>query len=177
MAEPDKKQPPAPPDTSTQRQEMPSILFCCLDDKLFFKPPERSHPDDAGLDLYVAANMVIHANARTLIPHNIAVVMPQRYYGQILPRSSTLHQKGLIILPGTVDSGFRGELYSIAYNPTPRGVSIYAGEKLSQLVVHRLWTPETRQLKKEDFEQYVKESGRGIAGFGSTGGFVTRENK
>lgn len=130
--------------------------------------PRRSHPDDAGLDLVVDEYMRVEARCKATVPHGIRVVMPPECFGQLVPRSSTLLLKGLIMQVGTIDPGYRGVLATVVYNPNGHAVILSEGDRISQLLIlpfkpFPVATIAVANLPKTE---------RGEAGFGSTGGMT-----
>ena len=129
--------------------------------------PTRSHSTDAGLDLYASESEWVYEG--TLISTGIAVDIPPGYEGTIRPRSGLTSRTGLRVQLGTVDSGFRGELKVIA-DCIPQGedgdqsYAVCAGDKIAQLVISPIETPEV-----EVVDEFDSESERGENGFGSTG--------
>jgi len=66
--------------------------------------------------------------------------------------------------PGTVDAAYRGELAVILINHDPSAsVSFKRGERIAQLVIQQVERAEFIEV------QSLPGSGRGDAGFGSTG--------
>ena len=129
--------------------------------------PTRSHPTDAGLDLYASEGEWVDEG--TLISTGIAVDIPPGFEGTIRPRSGLTSRTGLRVQLGTVDSGYNGELKVIAdYIPNDvdgdQTYSVYAGDKIAQLVISPIETP-----KVEVVDYFDSESERGENGFGSTG--------
>jgi dUTP pyrophosphatase len=147
------------------------------------KLPVRSHPDDAGLDLTASNFVNIHKWTSSRIPHNIAVAIPQGYFGLIIGRSSAMQNKGLIVLPGVIDPGFRGEVQTVVFNAYQRTIQVQPGERISQLLIlplHALRAtmvpvpaPEPK-APPVDPVTLLPASDRGKTGFGSTGGYKTR---
>ena len=71
----------------------------------------------------------------------------------------------LVNAPGTVDSGYRGEIKVTLLNTDrERAVSFSRGDRIAQLVIQRV----ERALFQE--VTVLPESSRGGGGFGSTGG-------
>jgi dUTP pyrophosphatase len=132
-----------------------------------YRAPRRSNPDDAGLDLEAAHHEMVYPDIPTRVPHNLAVAIPEGFYGLIVPRSSTLHEKGLIVIPGVIDPGYRGELMTVVYNPRKSTTQIVAGERLSQLLLIPFIPANVKEVKS-----LPESDTRGDKGFGSTGGFV-----
>ncbi|HET7482664.1 MAG TPA: dUTP diphosphatase [Actinomycetota bacterium] len=128
--------------------------------------PTYAHEGDAGLDLLAAVDVDLKPGERTAVATGIAVAIPQGYAGFVHPRSGRALKEGLTVAnaPGTIDSGYRGEVKVIVVNldvDTP--IHIARGEKIAQLIVQRV---ETARLVESD---QLQESARGEGGFGSTG--------
>ena len=129
--------------------------------------PTRSHPTDAGLDLYASGDVMVDEG--TLIPTGIAVDIPPGYEGTIRPRSGLTSRTALRVQLGTVDSGYTGELKVIADYIPNEGIGdqtypIGAGDKIAQLVISPIETPEV-----EVVDEFDSDSERGENGFGSSG--------
>ena len=129
--------------------------------------PTRSHPTDAGLDLYASESVMVDEG--TLIPTGIAVDIPPGYEGTIRPRSGLTSNTSLRVQLGTVDAGYNGELKVIAdcmpqVDIGDQTYPIATGDKIAQLVISPIETPEVEVVGEFD-----SESERGENGFGSTG--------
>lgn len=142
------------------------VMICRLDPDL--PPPAYAHPGDAGADLVAAEDVQLAAGGgRALVRTGIAVALPAGYVGLVHPRSGLAARVGVTVLnaPGTVDSGYRGEIMVNLINLDPRApAKICRGDRIAQLVVQR--------VEQADF-QIVDElpgSRRGAGGHGSTGG-------
>jgi dUTP pyrophosphatase len=128
--------------------------------------PTRAYRSDAGLDLYAAEQATIEPGARTSVGTGIAIEVPERYAGLVLPRSGLAVRHGIALVnaPGLIDSGYRGELRVLLLNTDreqPFEVSV--GDRIAQLVIVRVETLPVEEL--EDLEP----SARGDGGFGSSG--------
>ncbi len=130
--------------------------------------PGYARPGDAGLDLYARIDVTLAPGERALIPTGIAIALPPGYAAFGHPRSglATRHGITLVNAPGTVDSGYRGEIQVNLINHDPRETfQVRRGDRIAQLVVQRVeqigWI-ETDSLP---------ESARGETGHGATGGF------
>jgi dUTP pyrophosphatase len=128
--------------------------------------PGRSHPGDAGVDLYTAVDVELGPGERTIVPTGLAIALPDGYAGFVHPRSGLAADYGVTLVntPGTVDAGYRGEIKVIMFN-TDRAnpVSFVRGDRIAQLVVQRV----ERAVFHEVAE--LPGSGRGNSGHGSTG--------
>lgn len=127
--------------------------------------PSRTYADDAGLDLYASHEVTIDPGAFYDVPCSIAVELPQETWGLLIGRSSTLRKKKLLVHPGVIDAGYRGELFAGVWNMNTHRVVVAEGERLAQLIV-------LPNLTMELLPQFVEGLGphpRGEKGFGSTG--------
>src|SRR5690606_25076923 len=74
--------------------------------------PSYAHPGDAGADLCAVDEVELQPGDRALIGTGIALVIPDGFVGFVMPRSGLAARLGVTTLnaPGTVDSGYRGEI-------------------------------------------------------------------
>lgn len=121
----------------------------------------------AGMDILadVEGEIELAAGERCLVPTGLAVAIPAGYEGQVRPRSGRAAREGLTILnaPGTIDADYRGEIQVLLVNLGATPVRIARGDRVAQLVI----APVARVAWDEVKE--LPPSGRGAAGFGSTG--------
>jgi len=84
---------------------------------------------------------------------------------QVRPTSGNAAKKGITVLntPGTIDTGYRGEIKVILYNTSHQAQFISHHAKIAQLVLSLVLLP---CLEVCSFEA---DTERGSAGFGSTG--------
>lgn len=129
--------------------------------------PSYALPGDAGADLVTTVDVTLAPGERAVLPTGVAVALPEGYAGFVHPRSGLAARAGLGILnsPGTIDSGYRGEIKVIVINHDARQpLALHRGERIAQLVVQRV----ERAVFIEVAE--LPQSRRGAAGHGSTGG-------
>ena len=128
--------------------------------------PRYAHEGDAGLDLISVEDVQLKPGDRAAVGTGIAVAIPSGHVGLVHPRSGRALNDGLTVAnaPGTIDSGYRGEVKVILVN-LDRDVPIHIkrGDKIAQLVVQRV---ETATLEEVD---ELPATDRGAGGFGSTG--------
>jgi dUTP pyrophosphatase len=128
--------------------------------------PTRSHPGDAGFDLYALEGCVLNAGSRASLRTGIAVEIPDGQAGLVLPRSglATRHGIALVNAPGLIDAGFRGELRVLLLNTDhDHPHTIAAGDRIAQLVLVDVHTPAVLECSE------LAPSRRDAGGFGSTG--------
>ena len=128
------------------------------------KMPTRAHELDAGYDLYSTHDAVIFQNASGLFDTGVHVQIPAGYVG-VLKSKSGLNVKSGLQSEGVIDAGYTGSIKVKLYNHGPKAVEIKAGQKISQLVLLPIITPDLELV--DDLE----ETERGSGGFGSTGAF------
>lgn len=128
--------------------------------------PARAHEGDAGLDLHAAEEATIAPGERASVGTGIAVAIPDRHAGLVLPRSGLAARHGITLpnAPGLIDSGYRGELRVLLLNADhSQAFEVAPGDRIAQLVVTPLAVAEPIEVGALD------ETSRGLAGFGSSG--------
>ncbi|WP_194749946.1 dUTP diphosphatase [Staphylococcus chromogenes] len=154
--------------------------------------PTRNHATDAGFDIYAAETVILEPQEKALIATDIAVSIPKGYVGLLTSRSGVSSKTHLVVETGKIDAGFHGNMKINIKNDAQRSGSftglkviginesefkpfdsgeyeigtyqINKGDKLSQLVVVPIVTPELHQVEK-----FSEVSERGTKGFGSSG--------
>ena len=127
--------------------------------------PVYAHPSDAGMDVRSVADLVIPAGGHALVTTGLVAIIPPMYEIQVRPRSGLALKHGVTVLntPGTIDSGYRGEIGVILANFGDKDFSVSKGDKVAQLVFAPVVQPEIEETDTID------ETDRGAGGFGSTG--------
>lgn len=131
--------------------------------------PEYAHPGDAGADLVTAVDVDLAPGERAVVPTGVALALPPGYAGFVHPRSGLAARSGLTVVnaPGTIDSGYRGEVRVILLNTDARSVlRLRRGDRIAQLVVQRVDCAEFVETAE------LPGSARAAGGLGSTGGFA-----
>jgi len=129
-------------------------------------PPGYAHPGDAGADLLSAESLTLPAGERILVSTGVSIALPDGFVAFVVPRSGLAAKHGITVLnaPGTVDSGYRGEIKVTLLN-TDRAhdYAIEKGDKIAQLIV--MPVVQARFIEVDE----LPKSQRGLGGFGSTG--------
>ncbi len=131
--------------------------------------PRYALPGDAGADLTLTEDVVLPPLQRAVVGTGVAVAIPEGYAGFVHPRSGLAARHGLSVVnaPGTIDSGYRGEIQVILVNLDPATpLTLRRGDRIAQLVVQ----PVVR-ARFVPVDQ-LPDSVRGTGGHGSTGGFA-----
>jgi dUTP pyrophosphatase len=125
--------------------------------------PTKAHPTDAGFDLVASKTTTIPANGRALIPTDIAMAIPEGYYGMVVGRSGNTIKRGLVGMTGVVDAGYRNGIGIMAFNLTNEDIIIKQGERAGQIVLTPILQCELDEVDALD------DTDRGTGGYGSTG--------
>lgn len=127
------------------------------------KIPTRANESDAGYDLYSTQKGIIPAKERKVVKTGIAIAIPPGYYGRVAPRSGLAVKKGIDVLAGVIDSGYRGEVGVVLQNLSNEDFCFSEGERIAQLILEQCNT-----ISWVDVDE-LKDSERSDGGFGSTG--------
>jgi dUTP pyrophosphatase len=130
--------------------------------------PSYNYPTDSGFDLHSTEGVGVPPQSRMLVGTGLKFNIKDGFEMQVRPKSGLALKQGLTVLntPGTVDSGYDGEVKVILYNSSHDTVYIEKGQKIAQAcicpVVNGKWiqTKEVTEINGKD---------RGNNGFGSTG--------
>jgi dUTP pyrophosphatase len=130
--------------------------------------PEYAYESDSGFDLRSTEEIWVQANNRKLIPTGLRFDIPSGYEIQVRSKSGLALNQGLMVLnsPGTVDSGYQGEIKVIIFNTTNERIKIEKGQKIAQAVLCPVLSGKWVDLIKVD---NIDEKDRNDNGFGSTG--------
>tara|TARA_Y100000004_G_C8896250_1_gene404275 strand:- start:730 stop:1209 length:480 start_codon:yes stop_codon:yes gene_type:complete len=144
--------------------------------------PKRANPGDAGYDISSIEYVKIAPLERVLVSTGICIHIPEeaQCYARVAPRSGLSVKKGIDVMAGVIDSGYRGEIKVAlvnlnkpsfdaedplhAINGDPNTVEINPGDRIAQLIFEKICF----------FDDWVEpknfsSSERGEGGFGSTG--------
>ena len=128
--------------------------------------PAYAKPGDAGADLRSRIDFELEPGERALVPTGVAIALPEGYVGLVHPRSGLATKNGITIVnaPGTVDSGYRGELMVTLLNTDKtKSFHVQRGDRIAQLVLQK-YEHATFTVVDE-----LEQTERGSSGFGSSG--------
>lgn len=129
--------------------------------------PTKAHPDDLGWDLYSPDNFVLYRGEVRLVPIGIRIELPTGY-GALIKDRSSMAAKGIHILGGVIDNGYRGEIIIMFYNVNRLTKGFSAGGKIGQLIL----IPVVNSIIVEQIVS--NETVRGEKGFGSSNTYKDR---
>lgn len=124
--------------------------------------PTRAHAGDAGADLRAAEDAILYPGEVLVIRTGVKLVIPYQYAGLVRGRSG-LTRKGIIVLEGTVDCQYRGEIGVMMVSFKDGQTLIRKGDRIAQLVIVPVGLPSFMVVDS------LPGSERGENGFGSSG--------
>ena len=120
--------------------------------------PERAHPNDAGIDVYLIEKAILWPHETIAIPLGFGLEVPIGMMACVFPRSS-ITKNGIISHLPPIDSGYTGEIHAIITNTTNNKAYLESGTKIGQLIFMPIALPSL----------VIKfENERGDGAFGST---------
>ena len=149
------------------------------------KPPCRANESDAGYDLFASEACLIKPMERRLVSIGVSISIPKGYYGRIAPRSGLAIKRGIDVLAGVIDSGYRDCLRVVLINlnlpdelfikndPTAmaydhmfgskKDFRVSVGDRVAQIIIEKCYEADWSQADT------LSNSDRGVKGFGSSG--------
>lgn len=125
--------------------------------------PKRSSAGAAGYDLHAASSAVVQPRGLAVIPTDLSIGLPPRTYGRVCARSGLAVKAGIDVGAGVIDADYRGNVGVVLFNHSDVPLDVKAGDRIAQLVIERIETPEVVVVESID------QTARGEGGFGSTG--------
>ncbi len=129
--------------------------------------PAYALPGDAGADVVTTVDAELAPGERAVLPTGLALALPDGYAAFVHPRSGLAARCGMSLVnaPGTVDSGYRGEVKVIVINHDPVAtLRLARGDRIAQLVLQKVERAVFTVVDE------LPGSERGAGGHGSTGG-------
>ena len=127
--------------------------------------PRKVHASDAGFDLESAVGLRLEPGEWALVATGLQIEMPAGMEAQVRPRSGLALKHGVTVLnaPGTIDSGYRGEVGVVLINHGGEVFLVEPGMRVAQLVFAKVMDVRIAEAEALD------TTARGGGGFGSSG--------
>jgi len=173
---------------------MVDIYFNILNDdekNIYGYLPEKSEELSTGYDVRNAGpDIKLLPFQKALIPLGFRSLIPEGWYFELYPRSSTFHKKSVHSLYGVIDESYENYWYfSCQYIPERasyigidnnkvfhthfqgKSLEILHGDRIAQIILKKRYNFKPTDISDKDFDKMVKDRGakRGLGGFGSTG--------
>ena len=127
------------------------------------KEPSQANFSDAGYDLFSTEELNLKPFERSVVKTGIKLALPEGYYGRVAPRSGLAIKKGIDVLAGVIDSGYRGEIGVVLINLSSSDQTLNKGDKIAQLIIEKCYEVCFSEVSS------LSDSDRGEGGFGSSG--------
>ena len=138
------------------------------------KPPMRSNPSDAGLDVFFNpennTSVIVEPGDSVVLQTGYRFGVPHGYMLEVKNRSSMAAKKQLLVGACVIDPGYSGEVFINLHNVGMEPQIINTGDKIAQLVLLPVYHFECLEVTAGTiYDRPVCISSRGAGGFGSTG--------
>ena len=153
-----------PPSANYQEQDSvigddESLRVKLLSKRAFI--PTRASKESAGYDVRATENYTIPPNEKIKIPLGFSIRPPKDCYTKVESRSS-LVLKNIYAEGGIIDADFTGNVVVILSNRQNKHYSIQRGDKIAQLILHKIKIPEVSTVNS------LPQTQRSTGGFGSS---------
>lgn len=125
--------------------------------------PSRAFETDGGLDLCSPVEADVPPRGSVTIDTGVHVELPRNTVGFLKSRSGLNIKHSIQSGEGVIDVGYTGSIRVKLYNHSNDWYFVKKGDKISQLVILNILTPDLEVVDELD------ETERGSGGFGSTG--------
>ena len=123
--------------------------------------PKKHYKTDLGYDLFTPKYIPIYPNEVYDLDLDIKIKPPYNI-GAFIKERSSLARKGLHVIGGVIDNGYRGNIHVILVNTTYKSIYLNPGDAVAQLVLIPIFNFKLKKVNKLD------KSDRNEKGFGST---------
>lgn len=125
-------------------------------------PGFKTGVGDAGYDMYATKDTWIFPMFPKKVELNFKAEIPESDFGLVTSRSG-MSLKGNVVIPGIVDSNYRGQISAIMFRVGFLPRKLKAGTRVAQMLV----VPHSKLAWVE--RDKLSESNRGKNGFGHSG--------
>lgn len=126
--------------------------------------PMKKTAGAACFDCFANESAVLTAGTYVPIRLGFCIAVPKGYEAVIRPRSGLAFNDDVVVVEGTIDSDYRGEVKALLKYDTWEGVyHIERGDRVCQMKIQR--SEEFKLVEVQELES----TERGEGGFGSTG--------
>ncbi len=141
------------------------------------RPPVRSNPSDAGLDVFYSpedasvAALTIAPGESKIVPTGLRFGVPHGYMLQVMNRSGVAAKRSLVVGAHVVDSGYDGEVFVNLHNIGTEPQVVEAFAKIAQVVMIPVVPFRALESQGKDLYNWypITISDRGDGALGSTG--------
>ncbi|TKJ17257.1 deoxyuridine 5'-triphosphate nucleotidohydrolase [Candidatus Woesearchaeota archaeon B3_Woes] len=125
--------------------------------------PHYANEHDAGLDIYSAEDLILKKGEKRVVKSGVKMAIPEGFVGLIWDKSGLAAKKGIHVMAGVIDSGYRGEIGVVLKNLGEEDFHVEKNMKIAQMLIQPIITAKI--IESDSLE----DSERGEGGFGSSG--------
>ena len=137
-----------------------SIRFQRLSDRA--RPPLVSQAGDVAADLFAAAEVVIPARGRAMVPTDLALELPPGFRARIHSRSGLSLKHGIEAGAGLIDNSYRHAIGVLLYNHSDDDYVAREGDRIAQICIERYTHPRFEEV--ESVSPTARTTGWGSSG-------------
>lgn len=131
--------------------------------------PSKGSSGAAGYDLYTTESYELKPGERKAFKTDIAMAIPDGFYGRVAPRSGLAVKHGIDVLAGVIDSDYRGEILVALINLGDKPIQlpiVKDGKEtaIAQIIIEACGTAVGGFVEVDD----LNSTQRGSDGFGSS---------
>jgi len=131
--------------------------------------PSKGSTGAAGYDLYTTESYELKPGERKAFKTDIALAIPEGFYGRVAPRSGLAVKHGIDVLAGVIDSDYRGEILVALINLGDKPVQLPVikdgkATAIAQIIFESYGTVQGGFIEVDD----LTATQRGAGGFGSS---------
>ena len=127
--------------------------------------PKYALSGDVGLDLCSIDSLILNPGETALVSTGLSIELPENTEAQVRPRSGLAAKHGITILnaPGTIDTGYRGEIKVLLINHGTKPFAITPKMRIAQMIIAPILRVAVQEVDN------LTHTSRSNRGFGSTG--------
>ena len=129
------------------------------------KKPMRATKGAGGFDVFSCKRVVIKKGEMGVVDTGVSFEIPEKYFGNVRPRSGLAREYSVFAMDGVIDSDFRGVVKILLINHGSGDFVVEPGMRVAQILftrVEKFLIVESEELTKTE---------RGEGGFGYTGNY------
>lgn len=129
----------------------------------------KNYINDSGVDVSYCGTKSIILNEKNkiiTIPTGLKIGLPKNIEAQIRSRSGIAANHGVFVInsPGTIDSGYTGEIKIILAKLTPGSFKIEPGDRIAQITFNKIPKIKIANITTKNTKLARNENGLGSSG-------------
>lgn len=121
-----------------------TVRFQKLSERAF--APVVSQVGDVAADLHAAAELIVPARGRALVPTDLALELPAGFRARIHSRSGLSLKHGIEAGAGLIDNGYRHAIGVLLYNWSDQDFQVVWGDRIAQICIEAYTHPRFEEV-------------------------------